>query len=153
MNSPNAIADTYVWTINCGSGITLSGNDDDLVLSSANLSTDCWGQTLTLTGTASNPCGSVSYQFDVFIDACEITIPNVITPNGDSVNDTFKVEGLDVYNNVFFNVFNRWGGLVYENENYRSGDFNAREIEDGTYFYVLVLPNGREHKGSFTVSR
>ena len=54
---------------------------------------------------------------------------------------------------VLFNVFNRWGGLVYENENYRSGDFNAREIEDGTYFYVLVLPNGREHKGSFTVSR
>ncbi|MBI1267631.1 MAG: T9SS type B sorting domain-containing protein [Cryomorphaceae bacterium] len=153
MNSPNSIPDGYVWTVNCGNGVTLSGNGDDLVLSSANLSTDCWGQVLTLTGTASNPCGSVSSQFDVFIDACEITIPNVITPNGDSVNDTFKVEGLDVYNNVFFNVFNRWGGLVYENENYRSGDFNAREVEDGTYFYVLVLPNGREHKGSFTVSR
>lgn len=153
LNSPNAIADSYIWTVNCGSGVTLSGNDDDLVLSSANLSTDCWGQVLILTGTANNPCGSVSNQFEVFIDACEITIPNVITPNGDSVNDTFKVEGLDVYNDVFFNVFNRWGGLVYENENYQSGDFNARDVEDGTYFYVLVLPNGREHKGSFTVTR
>ena len=120
---------------------------------SSQLSQDCWGQTLSLNGTATNPCGSASASFEVIIDPCEITIPNVFTPNGDADNVTFSIEGLDVYKDVQLSIFNRWGNLIYESADYQSGDWRGQDQADGTYWYVLVLPNGRDYNGTVTLLR
>lgn len=143
----------YSWSINCaGEVINLSGSDD-LGLASSQLSQDCWGQILTLNGTAFNPCGSASASFEVVIDPCEINIPNIFTPDGTPPNESFVIDGLDVYNDVQLYVYNRWGNKVYESQDYENGDWKGEDASDGTYWYVLLLPNGFEYKGSVTITR
>jgi gliding motility-associated-like protein len=151
MNAGDAFV--YTWSVNCaGENIVLSGNDD-LNLVSSQLSQDCWGQVLTINGSATNPCGSGFTSFDVVIDPCEITIPNVFTPNGDADNRDFSIEGLDVYDDVQLFVYNRWGNLIYESTDYQSGGWKADDEAEGTYWYVLILPNGRDYNGSVTLLR
>ena len=64
------------------------------------------------------------------IDDSEMTVPNAFSPNGDGVNDLFKVE---VHSIVSFkmSIFNRWGQLIV------SGDEKSLEYEgdvDGGYY-------------------
>jgi uncharacterized repeat protein (TIGR01451 family)/gliding motility-associated-like protein len=72
----------------------------------------------------------------VDITDADLFIPNLITPNGDGINDQFRIRGLDRYSNVNLVVVNRWGGTVFQNNNYRN-DWNAQGLAEGTYFYVL----------------
>jgi gliding motility-associated-like protein len=150
LNSPNGIV--YNWSINCNAGITLTGNNS-LNLNSSQLDQACWGNVLTITGSTENPCGTASAQFEVLIDACAITIPNIFTPNGDAVNESFLIDGLEVYSDVQLWVFNRWGNTVYESQDYQNGTWRGDDLSDGTYWYVLILPNGLEHKGTVNISR
>jgi gliding motility-associated-like protein len=39
-------------------------------------------------------------------------VPNAFTPNGDGLNDVFKVEGRG-FAEYEFTIFNRWGGIVF----------------------------------------
>ncbi len=80
-----------------------------------------------------------------------ILIPNVITPNGDGLNDMFP---LDPTNNDFFpfkirniydftgEIYNRWGEQVYK-WTQPLGGWDGRttsglELNPGTYFYVIT---------------
>jgi len=67
-------------------------------------------------------------------------IPNTFTPNGDGVNDVWKIEYLDSYPNVNVNVFNRYGVRVYTSIGYIeawNGMFNGQTVPVGTYYYVI----------------
>ncbi len=68
---------------------------------------------------------------------CEITIPNVISPNGDGSNDTWHLVNLEYHPNTTVQIFNRWGVLVYESSNYQN-NWSADGLSDGTYFYIVV---------------
>ena len=92
---------------------------------------------------------------DMDVTIYKLEIPNVITPNGDGVNDVFKITAIDegVLNNVSLVVYNRWGKKVYESSNYQN-DWDASNLSDGTYYYVLsfVSPRGEEKfNGSLTI--
>lgn len=78
---------------------------------------------------------------------CSIKVPNVVTSNGDNVNDAFKIHGLENFPNSSLYVYNRWGRKLYQSSNYANDwkpDYSA-----GTYFYVLELPDGRKFNGFF----
>ena len=74
---------------------------------------------------------------------------NTVTPNGDGRNETFIIENIELYNENTVKIFNRWGVLVYEKENYENangftGYSNGRiviggdrRLAEGTYFYVI----------------
>ncbi len=84
----------------------------------------------------------------------QLTIPNVITPNGDSQNDNFQIQNAESYN-IALQIYNRWGVLIYETAGYKN-DFSCKECADGVYYYVLKAKskrNGREkeYKGSLTI--
>ena len=73
-----------------------------------------------------------------------IVVPNVITINGDGANDTWHILHIEGYPNATFEIYNRWGNLVwkstgYEKEwdgtNFRNGEL----LPDGTYFYIINL--------------
>ena len=76
----------------------------------------------------------------------ELVIPNVFTPNGDGVNETFKVsvaddEGImlsDIFESNSLTVYNRQGRIVYQKQNYESEEFDGKGLSDGVYFYVLI---------------
>ncbi len=86
---------------------------------------------------------------------CQITVPNVITPNGDGKNDVFHVEGLENFNNSIMYIYNRWGKKVYNSDNY-DNQWGGENLTDGVYFYHLIITVMDEdvvYKGSLTIMR
>ena len=81
-------------------------------------------------------------------DTLLVYIPNTFTPDGDGVNDLFKVIGSDLYNKDFiFTIFNRWGEIVFEGNSPDEGwdgTFRGKNCPIGTYVYQLVLKNEGE---------
>lgn len=74
-----------------------------------------------------------------------IFIPNVFTPNGDGINDTFELVGKDNYVSVEIEIFNRWGNQVYKNLNYQN-QWLADGLNEGTYYYIIKLKSLADSK-------
>jgi gliding motility-associated-like protein len=70
-----------------------------------------------------------------------VTVPNVITPNGDGWNDIFMIDYLNQYDIRKLTIFNRWGTIVYQSDDYQN-DWDGGNVADGVYFYVLELWKG-----------
>lgn len=87
--------------------------------------------------------------FDLTTVDCTVIIPNVITANGDNVNDAFKINGLDNFPNSALNVYNRWGKKIYSSSDYKN-DWKPQH-NDGTYFYTLEVSDGRSFNGFFQI--
>ncbi len=95
----------------------------------------------------------------VFIDVTgELVIPDIITPNGDGVNDNLVIVGLEYYPENEVYIYNRWGNEVYHQINYQndwSGTYENNLLPMGTYFFVVIdLRTGRLlEKGNFTLQK
>ena len=89
-------------------------------------------------------------------DFIAIYAPNVITPNGDKMNDCFDytVEGdFELCTNL--QVFNRWGMKVYDSLDSKTcfqgiNEYNFQALPSGTYFYTLSI-NDYNKNGFITV--
>ncbi len=79
-------------------------------------------------------------------------IPNVITPNGDGLNDKFVVEKIH-FGWWSLEVVNRWGKQVYQSFDYRN-TWTGDNLSSGVYYYELQhrCP-GISYKGSITILR
>jgi gliding motility-associated-like protein len=69
-----------------------------------------------------------------------IKINNGMSPNGDNMNDTWVIEGIENYPDNTVSVFNRWGNLVYKQDGYLNdwdGKWMGDDLPDGTYFYYV----------------
>ncbi len=82
----------------------------------------------------------------------DIIAPNVFSPNNDGLNDYLEFTGLEFYSNADLKVYSRWGNKVYEAASYRNG-WNAKDVSEGTYFYILTMADGREFVGHVTLVR
>lgn len=88
-----------------------------------------------LVATSDKGCiDSVMRTVKIIID--EIKIPNVITPNGDGINDYFYIENIERLESSTLRIYNRWGTLIYEASPYQN-DWNGNGAADGVYFYEL----------------
>ena len=67
-----------------------------------------------------------------------IVIPNVFTPNGDGVNDYFVVRNLNLYDFRPLVIYNRWGNVVYQSDQYNN-DWDGRGVPDGVYYGVVSI--------------
>ncbi len=75
----------------------------------------------------------------------DFEIFNAVSPNGDGLNDLFRIEGIQKYTNNRLQIYNRWGALVYDVAKYNNdwdGSWNDYILPDGTYFYILNLGDG-----------
>ena len=81
----------------------------------------------------------------------DVVISKTLTANGDFVNEFFQVTGVETCGFVTeLQIFNRWGAVVYQNNNYQN-DWNGQTISSsigssgnlptGTYYYVVTLRN------------
>ncbi len=79
---------------------------------------------------------------------------NYFTPNGDSINDFYKIEKLETFRDHKFSVFNRWGDLVFSASPYSNNPNDGtnttfvglcnqplcifgKELPEGIYMYQL----------------
>lgn len=72
-----------------------------------------------------------------------LEIHDVITPNGDGVNDKWVIEGIEFYPGNTVQLFDKWGDLVYEKQSYNNEWYGQGKsgnlLPDGTYFFVVKL--------------
>ena len=82
-------------------------------------------------------------------DSVAFLPPNVITPNGDGLNDAFTLPDLppDFCDQRFAGVriFTRWGNEVYHSPE-RTFRWPSAGTA-GTYYYLVTYTNGRKYKG------
>ncbi|MCI5055174.1 MAG: gliding motility-associated C-terminal domain-containing protein, partial [Flavobacteriales bacterium] len=68
-------------------------------------------------------------------------IPDIFSPNGDGHNDIFYVRVRN-YKQGRIQVFDRWGGLVFETTNFDvgwDGKVRGERVPSGSYLYVLDI--------------
>lgn len=127
--------------------------------------------------TVNNPQGcDTIYTKGVKILPVKLKIPNVITPNGDDINDYFIItedaggsdipetlKGTEYYKNykilskyykkTTLVIFNRQGRKILESSDYQN-DWNGGNLKDGVYFYVLQcegFKSNEVYRGSITI--
>ena len=90
---------------------------------------------------------------DVDIDC--LRIPNVFTPNGDGVNDTWEIVNIEMFPAAEVRIFNRWGQQLFSSKGYAEpwdGSYRGHFVPAGTYMYVIDLFNDEEpYKGAVTI--
>jgi hypothetical protein len=91
-----------------------------------------------------NPCGiKVSDTVEVIL--LNIFIPNLITADGNGLNDDFKIQG-GVEGKGTLSVYNRFGAQVYHQENYKN-EWKGNGLSDGIYYYLFSHPNCEDQTG------
>lgn len=104
----------------------------------------------------------------------DIYFPNGFSPNGDGINDYFEILGLENFKDAFdnplpnkFEVYNRWGGLVFSVEGYKNDEQDKRwegqsnsslkrtvkgeKLPEGTYYYYFTISNSSIRQSSFII--
>ena len=100
-------------------------------------------------------CGAEG-TFNVSVIACDTEIPNVFSPNGDSMNDFFRIPGIEGFPNSKLEIYNRWGNVIYQSNDYGGGwdgRINNEPVADGTYYYILRRSDGENFHGGLTITR
>ena len=82
----------------------------------------------TIICTATNNFGCISsdtIRFKTFCPNTEVFIPNAFTPDGDGINDVFYVQSKGIKLVKSMRIYNRWGEVVFEKNNFNPNDINA----------------------------
>nr|WP_262924051.1 SdrD B-like domain-containing protein [Spirosoma liriopis] len=97
------------------------------------------------------------------LDNSAVFIPEGFSPNGDGVNDVFVIRGMQGLT-VSLEVYNRWGQMVYQNQDYQN-NWNGKPntgvtvgsdddgLPDGTYYYIIRTSDGRRYVRYLTLNR
>ncbi len=96
--------------------------------------------TYTLYDVSNDGCGTAADH--VFVKVYKtVLVPNAFSPNGDGINDTWKITELDTYPGAEVFIFNRYGQTVFHSTNYQpwNGTFNGKTLPIGTYYYLIDL--------------
>jgi gliding motility-associated-like protein len=75
-------------------------------------------------------------------DGEKMFIPNAITPNGDGVNDVWRIRELAELPDNEVIIINRWGDEVFNAKPYLNdwgGTYQGKPLPAGTYYYILKL--------------
>jgi gliding motility-associated-like protein len=109
--------------------------------------------TYQITATVEFDCFTETVTQNINLIDCSDTIsqvvsfefPNVITTNGDGINDFFEIENLPENTEVI--ILNRWGNVVLKSDNYQNNwdgkDSSGKELVDGVYTYKFKTKDGR----------
>lgn len=88
---------------------------------------------------------------------CErLVIYNAVSPNGDGKNDVFTIDGVEFFPDNKLYIYNRWGSMVYQKNDYRNdwdAKWNGRDLPDGTYFYYFDDGKGTIYTGYLQIYR
>jgi gliding motility-associated-like protein len=104
--------------------------------------------------------GCQSYNRYFIEEGSELSIPKVITPNGDGKNDVWSIKGIEQWHDVELYIFDQNEALVYSQIVYPGSVFtewdgtnmDGKILLPGDYFFVFISKEkGRKEKGVITV--
>lgn len=132
---------SYSWTV---SGVGLIGTGSSATFNSMEEAT--YNMTLVVE-TIDGCIDSITKPFEIL---GELKIPNIVTANGDHVNDEFYITNLKPNSKLV--IQNRWGNVVFESDNYKNNwggiDITGEKLDDGVYFYQLITADGKMWQGN-----
>jgi len=85
-------------------------------------------------------------------------VPNVFTPNGDNINDTWNLESTFLYSDSEIRIYGRYGRLLFKSVGYSKPwdgkNENGDDLTEGAYFYHIDIGHDFDAiKGSVTIIR
>jgi len=102
-------------------------------------------------------CESTRAEVKITVGLSGINIPNAFTPNGDGVNDYWKISDMENYPDATVQVFTRYGQKVFESKGYQhpfDGTSGGKDLPIGVYYYIINLnSNCNLLSGSLTIIR
>lgn len=134
---------SFVWDPS-GSDFLEGSNVGTTVTTSQFLAAD---QIYTVEVTDGFGCTETATVTVIVLDDFNLRPYNLITPNGDGMNDTWAIENIWAYPEAEVVIFNRYGMIVYEGNNYFNNPWdgtnqdNGKMLPDGPYYYVITHPD------------
>ncbi|TDE48571.1 gliding motility-associated C-terminal domain-containing protein [Flavobacterium sp. GT3P67] len=95
---------------------------------------------------------AVSMESSLTTPYTELEANNLITPNGDGINDFWIVKNMQQYPNNELYIFDRDGREVFTMNGYDNswnGMSNGNPLPEGTYYYILSIDSGKSKKSGF----
>jgi gliding motility-associated-like protein len=88
--------------------------------------------------------------YDISICSINLHVPNVFSPNGDGINDSFKIttNGVLIKENGKIEIYNRWGTIVFKSS--KEIDWNGDGYSSGVYYYIFNYL-GESYSGTITL--
>ena len=123
--------DNYLWSPSSGL------NNPFIADPVATLNND---MTYILTASTAAGCATADTIHLKVVKGPEIYVPSAFTPNGDGLNDRFKIIPVGIAEILYYNVVNRWGQIIYSSKNASGGwDGNVNGIPQpaGTYIWIV----------------
>lgn len=86
-----------------------------------------------------------------------VTVNDVITPNGDGINDFWVLENVSYTVGCNVQIFNRWGTQIFETESYDNTwdgkSVGGELLPEGVYYYIIQCNDDVSFKGYITIVR
>lgn len=104
----------------------------------------------------SGPCESTRNIVNIQIGLAPTDITNMLTPNGDGINDYWKIYNIEKYPKAFVQLFDRNGVRVYQNRGYTrpfDGTYSDKALPTGIYYYIIALTDTCNVSGNITLIR
>jgi len=96
--------------------------------------------------TVKNQCGNATDSVKIF-SLNDVFIPNVVTDNGDGLNDQLRILGLGK-NAGALKILNRWGEIIFFDERYNNSWPAAKPgLTEGTYYFLFQVVGCPDKKG------
>jgi gliding motility-associated-like protein/uncharacterized repeat protein (TIGR01451 family) len=99
--------------------------------------------------------GCESMSVNIIVECGELIVFTGFSPNGDGINDFFRIDGLQQYDDHKVAIYNRWGNVVFTSKDYNNdwyGTNDGNGLPDGTYFYVIEV-DGAQEMGYVQIAR
>ena len=142
---------SVAWSTVSGSGYFADPSDTTTVVTGLAMGENV----LVLQASFAEGCTSASDTMVIVVN--DIFIPQGYSPNGDGVNDQFRITGIQAFPGNTLKVFNRWGQEVIGRKGYANDwdgkSDNGQALPDDTYFYVLNLTPERTYNGFVIIKR
>lgn len=116
-------------------------------------------ETFTYPFVASNN-GCILYDYVTVFVREGLEIPNTFSPNGDNLNDSWKIPNIEFYPQNKLTIYNRYGVLLESFSPYTpsaewTGIWKGKDLPEGVYFYVLEVNDTEKniYKGTISIIR